>query len=232
MFETNVNVLANRIRLLRQVDPDKAILIVEGKSDLSIYRLMVSSNHCQVFWAEGRDHVQEVVRLLIELSGVLGIIDADFLRIEADHRAFPSNILLTDFHDLESMIMHSPALERLLGHFGSDEKIKNLSEPPRSLLLKAAKYIACFRLYARNQTDYCFTFRPKLDEPEVPNYSKFIDETTLDVNLDEMIRIFKNYSKISEINENMIKVEIEKYLTENFDLWQLCNGHDLGCVTS
>ena len=49
---------------------------------------------------------------------VLAIVDADFDRLENLANKRP-NLLPTDTHDLETMLIKSPALEKVVAEFGS-----------------------------------------------------------------------------------------------------------------
>ena len=57
-----------------------------------------------------------------EVSGVIAIVDANFMDFKGGRRASP-NLFVTDTHDLETMILNSPALEKILIEFGSAMKI-------------------------------------------------------------------------------------------------------------
>lgn len=54
-------------------------------------------------------------------------MDADFWRLEGKQPASP-NLFTTDTHDLETMILESKALEKLLTEYGSVTKIRKFTE--------------------------------------------------------------------------------------------------------
>ena len=80
---------------------------------------------CNIVVAQGKQNVCEVIRILEDdnFPGALGLIDADFDRIE-DSQNRDSNILMPEYHDLEMMLMCSPALDRVLVEFGSEHKLE------------------------------------------------------------------------------------------------------------
>ncbi len=74
---------------------------------------------------------------------ILAIVDADFERLEC----LPNvpNLILTDTHDLETMLIQSPALDKVLAEIGSEEKITKFGKDIRSVLLQAGKPIGYLR---------------------------------------------------------------------------------------
>ena len=72
----------------------------------------------------------------------LGIVDADFRKLDNETLA-SNNILLTDVHDLETMIVQSPAFEQVIQSYYVRKKyetfIANKSDDLRNILLHLAK---------------------------------------------------------------------------------------------
>ena len=98
-------------------------MLVEGPSDKSTFRNLTDPALCQIVIAHGWENAQSAAAILEHegFPGVLTVLDADFRRLE--NMAPPSeNILLTDFHDFECMMVASPALAKLLGEFVETER--------------------------------------------------------------------------------------------------------------
>jgi hypothetical protein len=104
--------------------PTRAYLIVEGPDDKTFFGRYTDPNFCTITVAHGRPKVVEVI-LHLERSGfrgALGIVDADFEVLERIEPPSP-NILATDHHDVECMMLASPALSHLLRNLGDEERI-------------------------------------------------------------------------------------------------------------
>ena len=141
-------VLANTIRLKRAVD-NRSVLVVEGSDDRKLYERFVSKGQCKVFPVWGKANVAAVIDSLSNshFEGMLGIVDSDFDRIIHDRpHDVDSNIVPGDYHDLETMMIRSSALDVVLQELGSPDKLSRLSSPPRDLLLQAAIPIGALRL--------------------------------------------------------------------------------------
>ena len=88
---------------------------------------------------QGKQNVCEVVRILDNdnFDGVLGLVDADFDRIEGVPARGP-NIVMPEYHDLETMLLCSQALDRILVEFGSQDKIDDFGENVLDALINRA----------------------------------------------------------------------------------------------
>lgn len=117
--------IANDIRMTRSQHRG-AFVMVEGETaDLLFFDRLLDRNECQLQPAFGKANVLDVVSLLEAdgFLGILGIVDADRSRISGN-RPPSDNVLITDGCDLEAMILHSPALDKVLAELGSTEKIR------------------------------------------------------------------------------------------------------------
>src|SRR5262245_19497546 len=115
--------IANEIRMTR-TSHDGAFLIVEGDTDARFYKRMVDSGKCRISIAHNRENAVQLVTILQgdNFAGFLAIVDADFDVLEGAVFG-SSNIFLTDTHDLETMMLKSPALEKLLLEMESETKL-------------------------------------------------------------------------------------------------------------
>ncbi|WP_235526446.1 DUF4435 domain-containing protein [Nostoc piscinale] len=122
----SVDRFANKVRLLRDTFKG-TFLLVEGSSDKTFYERFIDKLACQVVIISGKPSSKQCVINTLEIldksnfQGVLAIVDADFDRLKSLFLSSP-NLLYTDTHDLEIMLIQSPALDKVLAEFGSDEK--------------------------------------------------------------------------------------------------------------
>ena len=153
------NYIATEIRMLRT---DKqysgSFLIAEGDTDARVWKNLVDPTKCRVEIAHNKDLAVKVLDILEKdnFAGVLAIVDADFCILEGTVPSSP-NLLLTDTHDLETMLLKSPALEKLLLEHGSEQKIKDFPKDIRQTLLESAKVIGYLR-WASLKFDYSLKF--------------------------------------------------------------------------
>ena len=98
---SHIDIKSNEIRLLLQDVRHKIIIIVEGDSDSKLYKKFF--DHTQIVNVGTCTAIDKIIPK-INRTNVIGIRDSDFLRVlgtSVDNRIF-----LTDYHDLEMMILN------------------------------------------------------------------------------------------------------------------------------
>ncbi len=217
--------LANKIRLLRTTQHSGSFLIAEGDTDARVWKNLVNSAKCRVEIAHNKDNAVKVIDILDKdnFAGVLAIVDADFLILEGTVTSSP-NLLLTDTHDLETMLLKSPALEKVIAEHGSEDKIKGFAKDIRLTLLASAKVIGYLR-WASLKFNYCLKF-------EDLAFKKFVDEKTLALNESKLIQTVKNNSQKLGLDEQEIRAKMDSLKTDAQDMWYVCCGHDMIAILS
>lgn len=117
--------LADRIRLHRQARAN-AVAVVEGPTDERVAREVLPAV-VDYFVAGSRAGVLEAVADACRVHGlaqVVGLVDRDFDDVVISAIAEGLPIVAYDGADLEAMIFHSPALDRLLGEMASPDKLE------------------------------------------------------------------------------------------------------------
>ena len=213
--------LANTIRLNRTVDKRSA-LVVEGSGDRKLYERFVADAPCKVFPVWGKSNVLAVIDLLSnsQFEGVLGIVDSDFDRIiHGRPQNADSNIVHGDYHDLETMMIRSRALDVVLQEMGSPDKLSRLNSPPRDLLLKAAIPIGALRL-ASAQLGLNLRFNGL-------NLGRFMDADTFVIDPGNLVAAVLQHSQSQHLSAENLVIEVKTILTSDHDPWELCGGDDL-----
>lgn len=207
-----------------------AFLLVEGESsDLRVYGHLIAEESCLLVAAHGKENVVDALAILERegLQGVLAVVDADFWHLEGTEPA-SQNLLLTDTHDLETMILASPALEKLLAEFGSPGKIKSLTKRSgknvRQILLEGACPIGYLR-WISSRNEFSLTF-------EGIRFKRFTHRDCLAVDVLKMIKTIKDKSCWYELDDEALRYEIDEAVQCNHDPWDVCCGHDLVCILS
>jgi Protein of unknown function (DUF4435) len=217
--------IANKIRLLRTQYTEHSFLIAEGDTDTRVWENLVDSTKCRVENAFNKDNAVKVLNILEQanVAGVLAVVDADFDILEKTVPLSP-NLLLTDTHDLETMLLKSPALEKVLREHGSTEKIERFAQDIRQTLLQSAKILGYLR-WASLKFNYCLNFK-KLA------FNKFVDDRTLKLNESKLIQTVKNNSQKPGLDEQEIRANMESLKTDTQDIWYVCCGHDMTSILS
>jgi hypothetical protein len=213
--------IANTVRMMRTLHSG-AIIIVEGDTDLRVYQRFVDEKRCRLVPGNGRPNTIGSLSILenAHLKGILAIIDADFWKLDGV-KPSSSNLVLTDTHDLETMILSSNALDKVLSEFGSTAKIGRLGKPVRTLLLEAASPIGFFRWLSSPTKDNLFLRFKGL------NFDGFLNKRTLEVDLHKLIKQVEANTPGCIIDLGGTTVNIQKLKAMGHDLWQVCSGHDM-----
>ncbi|MCP4345124.1 MAG: DUF4435 domain-containing protein, partial [Desulfobacterales bacterium] len=220
--------IANQIRMTRS-QYSGCFMIVEGKTgDFRFYGQFVNSKSCRIIPAHGKDNAVCAFEILEndKTNGVLCVVDADFWRLEGRRHPSP-NLFITDTHDIETMILKSPALEKLLIEFGSDKKesfVRQADKSVRQVLLDSGRPIGYLRWIAQQQ-NFSLTF-------EGIKFSEFTDRKTLVTDTVKLIRTIKNKSGRHDIPEGNLLNAIDEVADNSHDSWDVCCGHDLVCILS
>lgn len=212
--------IVNTARMMR-TQYTGTILIVEGSTDARVYGRLVSETECRLIPATGKDKAISALELLETggFDGVLTIVDADFRRLDGTEPN-SSNLLQTDSHDLETMILYSGALDNVLSEFGSAREIAKLGRPIREVLLEGGLPVGYLRWLSSPPKDNLSLKFKEL------SFDKFVDEQTLRVSIDNLIIELKINSRDSTLDENATKLKIMIVDGERHDPWQVCSGHD------
>jgi hypothetical protein len=214
--------IANEIHLKR-TQHSGSFLVVEGSDDSRFLKRFVDPKQCQVVVAHGKDILIPAVRILEsqKVHGVLGVTDADFDRLEGTAPS-STNIVSAECHDIEAMLIRSPALEAVLHEFASPDKLSRfeneIGADLRTRLIETASSLGYLRWHSiRNRLNLCF---------DGLRFSSFIDQQTLNSNPNALVDELRNKS------QNWI-IPPEQLLSagwptdRNHDIWQVCCGHDI-----
>jgi len=222
----NAHTIANTVRMTRS-QHDGSFILVEGDSDIRVYRRFVNQQECLLILAHNKDNAIGALAILEEdnFTGILSIVDSDCWNLETAYPSSP-NLFLTDTHDLETMILAtSEVQEKIFSEFGSDNRIKTLRKSPIDMILEAVLPIGYLRWFSSpSQDNLRVEFKKLMDFGKLED---FIDKNTLITNLNTLIPKALECSANKELKEETVKKKIKSSLKAGHDPWQLCSGHDL-----
>lgn len=214
---------ANAIRLRRSIFSG-TFLLVEGSSDKIFYERFINNKDCELVSISGKPSSKLRVIGVLDIlensnfQGALAIVDADFDRLETLSHYSP-NLLRTDTHDLETMLLKSFALDKVIAEFGSEEKIIRLGRDVRTVLLEAGVLVG-YMLWISQCDQLNLTF-------DGITFSKFIDEQTMQIDELKLIQEVKNKSQTFSLKNEDIQQRIKNQKSSSHDPWQVCCGHHL-----
>jgi len=211
------------IRLRRSIFSG-SFLLVEGSSDKSFYERFINKTPCELVTVSGKPssklRVIGVLEILEKSSfqGVLAIVDADFDRLQGS--PYNSlNLLRTDSHDLETMLIDSPAFNKVISELGSEDKIIQFNRDIKETLLVTAMPVS-YLLWVSNCDELNLTFSSL-------KFSKFVDKQTLQIDELKLIRQVNSQSQESSLKDEDLQKRLMSQKNNSHDPWQVCCGHHL-----
>jgi len=227
MENLGINTIANSILMRRSSGSFKGtFVIVEGRSDKLVYEELFDEVNYTFIVSEGKEKAIEIIEILDKANdfrGALAIIDADFSKLEGQATS-SLNIILTDEHDLETMLIKSPAFDKLIKELGSENKIRQFNQDIREFLISEGKKLGCLRWLSIKE-DLCLRF-------EDLSFNKFIDKESLKIDSKKLVTTVKNHSQKPGLSELDILNSLDGLIDNAPDPWQVCCGHDLICIIS
>lgn len=198
------------------------IVLVEGLTDKTFFNKFVETK-CYIKDAYGKQKVIKAIPIIKERMphlAIFGIVDSDFYRL--DNINLNSDILITDTHDLETMIIKTKALDHALKDYANDEKLKSFfeenSDDIRETLLKSSLWIG-YLLWI-SQKEFPLKFNELI-------YKNFIDHGNLELNLDNFIIEILSKNGNCQFNAQILKIKLKEVFDPTHDKWQICRGHDI-----
>lgn len=220
------NDVINTIKLLLKHPSykEKIILIVEGKSDIRLFRSLFDDDQIKFESIDGKKQLLEAMPNFIEhhKNKVLSISDADFDHIEGledTHILF--DIFLTDYHDAEVMLLMSDSLKSFINEYAQEKYRSYLIINLLDLCFSIGKNIGILR-YINLKNNLELNFK-KL------NLSLFVDIKLIDIkiNLDTLIDVLISRSpQYKGDRYNLLKL-FHEYNSLNLNNEQINCGHDL-----
>lgn len=223
-MESTIDDIVVEIRMLLTART-RAVLLVEGSSDARLYaKFMIESVH--VVDCRGKDNAVAALQEFDAESPakVLAIVDADYWNIDESAISSP-NVLTTDGHDAEMMIVKSNSFESVLRELGSKDKIDaflsaNLEYDIRSVLLARLLPLACLR-YMSHSEGLNLRF-------EGLELSAVAERKTLLINESALLGRVLAKTRATHMRIASLERKLREYASRlrSTDMYQLCCGHD------
>lgn len=222
--------IANAILSVRHYPGNKLLtfVLVEGETDRHLYENATDQQRCSVRSVGMKPSAKSVALQVLaileqqKVAGVVAIVDADFDVLE-EKSYCSANVFLTDAHDTELMVVQSPALEKVLREYGSEQKIAEIEQQTgkgiRAVLLDGSKIFGYTRWVSLKKG-----YALKFDNLE-PN--KCFDRRTLRVDEEKTLDHIRKKSQQLHLSVHQIQMDIAEVQSDHHDIWHVCCGHDL-----
>lgn len=215
----DINDKLNEIRLeLRNTGGNRKIwVIVEGVSDVRLYRKLLDGPYVQIEEVPGGcENITSLVDQISTLTDrVIGIRDADFIHLTGS--SFDEKrIFLTDGHDAEVMMLISDETMRALCSEYHPSVFQKYQEF-RERLFQSVKFYGGVR-YFESVNRFELKFKGL-------GLSPFFDASNLELNRKKCVDIINKRSD-SKTREFTVE-EVEALIADKTDLYNVCCGHDV-----
>ncbi|MDF2596186.1 MAG: hypothetical protein K0R69_2527 [Clostridia bacterium] len=216
--------LLTKIKMLRSGKNRMSFVVVEGITDYRLYRKIFNQKTCEIIIGESKSNVTECIEGCDDqrLEGIIGIVDADFWRLE-NKEPKSDNLFVTDGHDLECMLIHSPAYESILAEYANRNKYVRFEERKRKSLkihlLENTAKIGYLRWYSE-----LYHLRLRFNELD---FNRFLNTDELEVDWVKLVEQTLVHSKKEHLLKKEIILREAKALKDGkHNLWEVCCGHD------
>lgn len=219
----------NEIRLLinHPLYKDKIILLVEGKSDIRLFRNIIQHKNISIESIDGKKDLLKAMKTLVpEIPDkILSICDADHdhLRGKKEKRE-KYHIYLTDYHDAEMLLLSSPSLKSFIDEYAANADCSiQLKQHLLTNALNAA-YIMGLVRWINTDKSLNINFKGL-------NYSEFIDVHNLTIKFNKKYYIESLLTRSKKLKSNLDYDKLDSYI-DSYNVkeackFQVCSGHDV-----
>ncbi len=213
----NENDTIGSIRLqLNHPDPQKIkfICIVEGIDDIKLFRKFFNRNIQLEEISGGCKNLEnELIEYNKKSDRVFGIRDADFMHINKIEPI--QNLFLSDYHDIEMQMIKSDEVWTAVVSEFINKEIDRFDDF-RDYILKLLIFLSLIRLWNDvNNNELNFNGL---------GIGDFFDSKKLSINNERCIENINNRSPNKKTN--LLMEDITSMQSNEYDLFQLINGHD------
>lgn len=215
--------VANTVRMLASRHKG-AFMLVEGSTDRNLFEGFVDQSSCMVVVGYNKSNVLHAMSHLSRdrRQDVVAIVDSDYWDpVPAPDRQYC--VFCTDSHDIETMMLESEALDKILRELADEKKLSAFQASRkagiRDVLVREGMRIGVARKLSFDRHD-----RLKFRELD---FSRFVEAASLSVAIDLLAtEIVKNTPGCSISPEELAK-KIELLQMDDLPSWRICQGHDL-----
>ncbi len=199
-----------KLRMFRSRYPRHSLVLVEGQTDEALWTEYVAVR-CSLIPAGNKEKAVkalEIANSKTSLHGVAAIVDPDFWLVEQSNLLKMDNLLFDDSPDVETLMINTPALEKVMRHtfvnVATDE-IHDLAKTLRDEALRLAVEFGYFRLLDFRCRNYNLMLRRVSDR-----FADFIDEKTFQLSSHKVAATLLEETSALSVSELLEQVEALK----------------------
>lgn len=219
----------NEIRMLlnKKNYKNKTFVLLEGNTDIKLFRGLFESSKVQIESLDGKTNVESAVANLSKENKdrIIGICDADFDHV--NNRETLSQILfLTDSHDSEMMMIGSPAIGSLISEYAKPAYYEGLERNLSKKSLEVCYEVGLVRWINCNE-NLEINFKGM-------NFESFLTVNNLNLIfcINSFLQNLIDNSPHIKIDKQKLLEKIKEYREKDACHFQVCSGHDLTKVIS
>lgn len=206
-------------------DGKRKNLIIEGKTDIKLFKNFINETQVKVRAVTGKDNVLKVMNdfPVDKKYFIHAVADADFDHIldRKDERE-RNKIYLTDFHDMEIIMVLSDSFDRLFNEY-RDYSVENDSMNANEL--KSKIFEICKELGKIRYLNYINNYELKFKNISYDDCITFKDDSLI-LDLDVLLHKLIQRSEHGKVSVDALKMKLMELEGDYFQLEQICCGHD------
>jgi hypothetical protein len=208
----------------------KLLIIVEGNSDLKLFRKLFNSTTTIVKEVVGKSKILSAMDELLNLhNNIIAIKDSDFDKLTSNN-TIKDNLFLTDYHDFEIEMFESKAFDSLISEYSQENCFQVHISNLRDKLYQIAIVIGYLRWF--NEKVFLEESKYKLLFKGLKFY-EFVRFNSCCLEFDKEVFFIKliEHSKNKDNSLTLEIADLESKISELKDIstdhLQICCGHDL-----
>ena len=225
---SNLETKLVEIRLLikHPQNKNKVFILLEGKTDIKLFRKIFSNDYTDVSSLNGKDKVIKALETLHSenFTQVIGIKDADFEYLDTTPSI--NNLFLTDYHDMEIEMVESDALNSIINEFSSNECHSLLLNNLKNNMYDISLEIGYARWHNEKEKTKNGNHILRFDGLNFNNFIN-VEKCKISFKMDIFLDTLLKHSNNTSISDLELKSEINKLKVLSKNKLQISNGHDL-----
>lgn len=220
-----VNIINSILMSFNHPDGKRKNLIIEGKTDIKLFKNFINEEQVKVRAVTGKDNVLKVMNgFPVDKKHLIhAVVDADFDHIfdRKDERE-RNKIYITDFHDMEIIMVLSESFDRLFNEY-RDYSVESHSMDANKL--KSKVFEVCKKLGNIRYLNYINEYDLKFKNISYDDCIEFKDDSLI-LNLDFFLNKLIQRSENRKVSIDVLKGKLMELEDDSFQLEQICCGHD------
>jgi hypothetical protein len=217
-FQDKLNEL--RLDLTHPNSAGVSFVLVEGSSDIKLFRKFFDLQKCKVEQVPGGNQkLEECVNSLVQISSlIVGVRDSDFIKLSGNNGYPKPNIVLTDFHDIETTAINKDSILNAI-IFELSDIDQSLHKNVRDDIMNSIKSIGLLKWL--NEIE---SLELRFD----CGFQDILDFSNLTIDFDQYITRVVSKSPNAKITDlNILKTKSLELDKTNPEPFHLINGHDV-----